>query len=59
MHRDAERAATLSVAVTALLTGMELAAGIWSGAISVVANGVQSAIDLLSALTAWVAILSL
>ena len=56
MHRDAERAATLSVAVTALLTGMELAAGIWSGAISVVANGVQSAIDLLSALTAWVAI---
>jgi cation diffusion facilitator family transporter len=56
MHRDAERAAILSVAVTALLTGMEFAAGFWSGAISVVANGVQSAIDLLSALTAWFAI---
>jgi cation diffusion facilitator family transporter len=56
MHRDAERAAILSVIVTIVLTGTELAAGFWSGAISVVANAVQSAIDLLSALTAWVAI---
>lgn len=56
MHCDAERAAILSVIVTMLLTATELAAGLWSGAISVVANGVQSAIDLLSALTAWVAI---
>ncbi len=51
-----QRAAALSVIVTVSLSAMELSVGFWSGAVSVVANGVQSAIDLMAALTAWFAI---
>lgn len=56
MPKVAERAAVLSVVVTALLAVAELSVGVYSGALSVIANGVQSAIDLLAAVTAWVAV---
>jgi cation diffusion facilitator family transporter len=51
-----QKAAVISVVATALLTTAEIAVGIFSGAISVVANGVQSALDLVAALTAWFAV---
>lgn len=51
-----QRAAAISVAATAALTISEIVVGVLSGAISVVANGVQSALDLVSALTAWFAV---
>lgn len=51
-----QRAAAISVAATAALTICEIMVGVLSGAISVVANGVQSALDLVSALTAWFAV---
>jgi len=51
-----QRAAAISVVATALLTTAEIAVGIFSGAVSVVANGVQSALDLVAALTAWFAV---
>ncbi len=51
-----QRAAILSVAATAALTISEITVGILSGAVSVIANGVQSALDLVAALTAWFAV---
>jgi len=51
-----QKAAVISVVATALLTTAEIAVGIFSGAVSVVANGVQSALDLVAALTAWFAV---
>jgi cation diffusion facilitator family transporter len=51
-----QKAAVISVVATAFLTAAEIAVGIFSGAISVVANGVQSALDLVAALTAWFAV---
>ncbi|MCS7263825.1 MAG: cation diffusion facilitator family transporter [Armatimonadetes bacterium] len=51
-----QRAAALSVVATAALTATEILVGIFSGAVSVLANGVQSALDLIAALTAWFAV---
>ncbi len=51
-----QRAAAISVVATASLTVAEVTVGIFSGAVSVVANGVQSALDLVAALTAWFAV---
>ncbi len=51
-----QRAAAISVIATAALTAAEITVGIFSGAVSVVANGVQSALDLVAALTAWFAV---
>ncbi len=51
-----QRAAAISVVATAALTIAEISVGIFSGAVSVVANGVQSALDLVAALTAWFAV---
>lgn len=51
-----QRAAAISVIATAALTTAEISVGIFSGAVSVIANGVQSALDLVAALTAWFAV---
>ncbi len=56
LHQEEQRAAFLSVIATALLTLSEIFVGVLSGAVSVVANGIQSALDLLAALTAWFAV---
>lgn len=56
MQDQKQIAASLSVAVTVGLSAMELSVGLWTGAISVVANGVESAVGLIAALTAWFAV---
>ncbi|MFN3420916.1 MAG: cation diffusion facilitator family transporter [Armatimonadota bacterium] len=55
-QRVVQRAAAISVVATASLTVAEITVGIFSGAVSVIANGVQSALDLVAALTAWFAV---
>ncbi len=55
-QRVEQKAAAVSVVATAALTAAEISVGIFSGAVSVVANGVQSALDLIAALTAWFAV---
>lgn len=51
-----QRAATISVMATSVLTTIKLLVGWWSGSVSVISEGLHSGTDLLAALMAWFAV---
>jgi len=54
--RETSRAATLSIVSNSLLTTLKLLAGFLTGSVSVLAEGIHSANDLLASFLAWFAI---
>lgn len=55
-NRRVRRAAALSVASNSVLVVLKLAAGLWIGSVAVISEAIHSAVDLLAAVIAWVAV---